>query len=280
MAVDNQNPQLNTNSTATELKKAKRFRTISILLVLILIPLAVWGMVTMMTKDKVYKIRVDGNFAGTLSLSFDKEFLDDGFSVLKGQKPESATMAEGTGYSEGIADYVGQVKNGDIKMEISDGGQAGKAEASGNDEFIASKFYLKNKDSLSVSYKVRINVLENSKDALSAARFYLISDCDSNNPTYQIFAQPKADGSAEYVATKYKGSDKYVSSPTGEENWLCINLAVGEDGWYWESDAVLLDAGEVRGFTFAVWYEGSDPEHTNSIIGGYIAFEIEFTVVA
>lgn len=283
MAVDTQNPQLNTNTTAKELKKAKRFRAIAILLVLLLIPLAVWGMVTMLTKDNIYKIRVDGKFAGTLSLSFEKEFLDGGFSVLKGKKPESSAMAEGTGYSEGIADYVNQVKDGEIEMEITDGGQSGRAEASGNDEFIASKFYLKNTDpvgSTPVSYVMRINVLENSKNALAAARFYVISDCDTENPTHQIFAQPKADGTAEYVATKYKGSSEYVSSPTGELNWRCLNLVVGSDGWYYESDPVLLNPGEVKAFTFAVWYEGSDPEHSNAIIGGYIAFEIEFTVVA
>ena len=282
MAVDNQNPQLNINTTAKEVKKAKRFRLILILLVLLLIPLAIWGTVTMLVEENVYKIRVNGNFATTLSLSFEKEFLGGGFSVLKGQRPESTTSGEGTGYSEGISDYVNQVKNGEIKMVISDDGQSGKPfESTGNDEFVASKFYLRNNEPAGtnpVNYVIRINVLENSKNALSAARFYLISDCDSN-PTHQMFAQPKADGSAEYVATKHKGGDTYVSSPTGEDNWLCTNLVVGEDGWYYESAPVQLDAGEVVGFTFAVWYEGSDPDHTNAIIGGYIAFELEFTVV-
>ncbi len=282
------NSQFNKIEAKKQIQRHGKFKiVISIVLALILIML-LWGGIYTTADVNSYRIVVSGKRQNLLSLSFDEEFAGTGFSVLKGLGVQSSSDSAGISYSEGISDYVSKVDSGEIPMEIEKGGQAGKAAARGNDEFIASKFFLKNVADVGtpkLKYKLRINILENHKNALSAVRFLVISDTEGERVT-TMYAQPADDGSQEKLATDYRGSLNYVKDPTNpEEDWLCKNLELTENNnWYYDSNitdglVLELESGEVKGYTICVWYEGSDPNHCNDIIGGYITFNVTFSTI-
>lgn len=280
--------QLNKLDAKKKIARHGKFRIAITVLLAIILLLLLWGAIYTTADVNSYRIVVDGKRGGSLSLSFEPEFSGEGFSVLKGLGVRNSKNAQGTGYTEGISDYVEKVASGEIPMELELGGQAGKAASDGTDQFIASKFYLKNVSDLGsdpLKYKLRINVLENTKNALSAARFYVISDTE-NERKKAMFAQPASDGSNEKVATKYVGSDSYVSDPDNPDlDWECISLSVTDSGkWYYDSyelenTSFELKAQEAVGYCICVYYEGSDPDHNNDILGGYITFNISFSVV-
>lgn len=257
----------------------------SVLLAIILI-LLLWGAIYTTADVNSYRIVVSGKRGGSLSLSFDANF-SKGFSVLKGLGVQSADNTEGISYTEGISDYIQKVASGEIPMEIEANKQEGKAgPTAGGDQFIASKFYLKNiSDSSSLKYKLRINVLENTNNALSAARFMVIRDTEGEY-VQNVYAQPRSNGEQEKVSTLFRGSDSFVKDPNNIDNdWQCTNLALTENN-FWHFDSYDLQnvtfelaPEEVVGYLVCVWYEGSDPDHCNDILGGYITFNVTFTQV-
>lgn len=282
------NQQFNKMEAKKQIERHGKFKIVISVILAIILLLLLWGGIYTTADVNSYRIVVSGKRQGVLSLSFEKEFAGTGFSVLKGLGVQSTDQAEGTSYSEGIKEYAEMVASGDIPMEIEKNGQAGKAAANGGDEFIASKFYLKNVSDLGsdpIKYKLRINILENKKNALSAIRFLIVSDTEGEK-IQEMFAQPADDGNQEKASTKFKGSTSYVENPLNpNEDWLCTNLELTENNnWYYDSylcDEIVLTLApqEVKGYSVCVWYEGSDPNHTNSIIGGYITFNITFSVI-
>lgn len=280
--------QLNKLDAKKQIERHGKFKIVITIILAIVLLLLLWGAIYSSADVNSYRIVVSGKRDGVLSLSFDPEFSDSGFSVLKGLGVQNAEHNEGTGYTEGIADYIDKVASGEIPMEIQPNNQEGKAAASGTDEYIASKFYLKNVADLGsdpIKYRMRINILENSKNALSAVRFLVISDTEGEkNKT--MYAQPASDGTQEKAATKFRGSSTYVSDPKDEtKDWLCTSLQLSENNnWFYdtnETDSIVfeLNPQEVVGYCVCVWYEGSDPEHTNDILGGYITFNVTFAEV-
>lgn len=280
--------QLNKIETKKQIERHGKFKVIITIILAIILLLLLWGGIYSSADVNSYRIVVSGKRDGVLSLSFDSEFAGDGFSVLKGLGVRNAESDEGTGYAEGIADYVEKVASGEIPMEIEPNRQEGKAAASGTDEYIASKFYLKNVADLGsdpIKYRMRINILENTKNALSAVRFLVISDTEGEK-SKTMYAQPSSDGTQEKAATRFRGSLDYVKDPNdNSKDWLCTSLTLSEkSNWFYdtnETDGIVfeLKPQEVVGYVVCVWYEGSDPDHNNSIIGGYITFNVTFAEV-
>lgn len=273
-----------------QIKRHRNFKILVITVIIILLLLIVFGALYQVVESNSYRIMVDGKMGGELTLSFQEDFRNS-YSVLRGTGVKGTESNSGSSFSEGIRDYVEKIASGEIKMEIDDSGQNGAPpKVNENDEYVASKFYLKNDADIgkpSSKCKMTINVLENSKNALAAARFMIIANTERPElKTSRIYAQPAATGGCEKVATKARGSNYYVADPSDPtKDWECINLKQHSDGTWdydsWEQDGIYYELApqEIIGYCIAVWYEGSDPEHSNLIIGGYITFSIVFATI-
>lgn len=279
--------QLNKIDTKKTIFRHIKFRMALAIFVALILLLVLWAAVYTASDVNSYKIVVSGKRGGSLSLSFDPNFKGDGFSVLKCLGSNSAKDGEGMSFGDngGISDYVEKVTVGEIDMDVSVNGKEGKAEPFGNDEFIVSKFYLKNmNEDLPTKYKMQINVEANHKNALAAARFLIVKDTEGAKEK-TVYAQPTIDGKQEKVSTMNRVDGEYVKDPSNSQaDWLCNSLSLDENGdWYYdslESSIVFeLKPNEVLGYVVAVWYEGSDPDHKDSILGGYMTFNVTFSAL-
>lgn len=237
--------------------KAKRRRvTVGVMISVLLFSLIAssYYLIESAIVENSYKIHVGGtNSAYGLRLSYDKSFGNGYYDITgKGLRIEDNTnrgLSFGTSTISNVSSSrnydvysylmsVGSSKENTVNTNVSDKGQVGGANG---DQFLTSKFYLKNikeKDELNgkdntVYYSIRLTIDKNSKNALSAARFALIEVDDeeniydyetgiSNNSTYKVkvIAQPKIikkdngdsivykgdeEDSQEYVGTKVTG---------------------------------------------------------------------------
>ncbi len=279
--------QLNKIDTKKTIFRHIKFRMALAIFVALILLLVLWAAVYTASDVNSYKIVVSGKRGGSLSLSFDPNFKGDGFSVLKCVGTESAKDGEGMSYgdNDGISSYIEKVALGEIDMEVTPNGKEGKAKPFGNDEFIVSKFYLKNmNETLPTKYKMQINIEANHKDVLSSARFLIISDTEGEQDR-KVYAKPTENGEREKVSTLHRVEGEYVKDPSNpQEDWLCESLSCDDDGnWYYDSleNSIVfeLEPSEVLGYVVAVWYEGSDPDHKDSILGGYMTFNVTFSAI-
>lgn len=115
-----------------------------------------------------------------------------------------------------------------------------------------------------------------------------------------VFAQPKTgytgteEDSREPVActgvdingNRYQTNDErctLVKDPndaSGKQDFYCINTKKQNGTWVYDSAEeglfFKLPYGESQGFVIASWFEGSDPDHNESISGGYMTFTTSF----
>lgn len=122
-----------------------------------------------------------------------------------------------------------------------------------------------------------------------------------------VFAQPKVikqengdkliyqgdePDSQEYVATTesqtYTNEEgvpllKNPNKGKQDEDWKCTNLHYNSSNNTWEYDS-LVHENKVYSipphtevpYVMAAWYEGSDPNHNNDIMGGFVSFQFSF----
>ena len=99
-------------------------------------------------------------------------------------------------------------------------------------------------------------------------------------------------GSEEYVSTTVMGqytTDKnaqlFKNPNKGheDEDWKCSNLHLDpkSNQWYYDSYehediSFKIKPGEDHPFVVSIWYEASDPNHNNDILGGYVSFIITY----
>ena len=184
------------------------------------------------------------------------------------------------------------------------------------DEYYCNKYYLKNTSNETVYYRLNLEITENINNALDAARFMIvtgdeyITNDQTQNYHYQIFATPDKEGNQVPAATRRVSTstfigDEYFTNPNDkkevasrdiEDAWLCENLTKdSKTGFYhyystmfseskeeFNNEKALkemlykLEPGETVCYTICIWFEGSDLDHNNSIIGGGIKFSVNY----
>lgn len=276
----NDSIKLNKLDTYRQIKRAKQFKVFLIVLLAIMIPLMIWGMFELMQEDGGYKIRVGPGSEYRLSLSFDEDFKDGGHSVLNCSVNHTSNN-DGGNYAE-VKREIDDLIAGKTSLDVGAGGN--NAVTRGSDQYMVNKFYLKSTEpsgGKALKYVFRIYIDDIENNALSAARIYVMTDIGNNNSiTHEVLAQPRPDGTPEYLATEGKGSSTYVKDPKTGEDWICKNLKQNADGvWYYESEISLLQPNESCGYCVAVWFEGSDNDHGDWIIGGSFVYNMEFVII-
>lgn len=181
-----------------------------------------------------------------------------------------------------------------------------KDEGSANfDQFYANKYYIKNVGTKAVYYRLNIEINQNNKNALDAARFMIVTGEADTGYDYKILATPNketgegemaayrelrtATSLYEYFTDPNKNSNE-VSSNRAEDAWICDNLVKNEENGFYNyfscersatgeivsGEMYKLEPGESICYTICIWFEGSDPDHNNSILGGGIEFSINY----
>ena len=334
-------------------KDRKFTRVLSTFVILGALLISGYYVFTSTITEGAYKIYV-GNIGGSgtnnaegIKLTYDPNY-GKGYSNLSGKgirtesnslrgmsfSTESLTDSNGKVYKNCLS-YLMSVASNDeksIQTNVTDKGQSGEANG---DEFLASKFFLMNdqkpdplngKDGV-IHYAVKLEITENTKNALGACRFALIEvhdeskifnytegTYDNSAFTMNVIAQPKQEQLDNGDTLIYNGSEEnsneFVSSSvTGDytntpdtvllknpnkgqekEDWKCVNLHYDEEREMWYYDSLVHETSEDRqvfhinpesqkAYVVAAWYEASDPNHNNEIMGGYVSFNFTFYAV-
>jgi hypothetical protein len=236
-------------------KTAKRSRAAVVVLASLLsfsLLASAYYLVDSLIVENSYKIYVGSSNTNQtvgkgLGLSYDKEFANGGYKDLTGRGLRLEKQSNnGNGMSFGssvvrpitqsntsysVMSYltsVGSSKNNTIDTNVSDDGKEGEANC---DQFVTSKFYLRNESMKSgsldlsgnVEYKINIEITKNYRNAANALRIAVleISDeekiydpdtgiYDNNYFNIEVFGKP-----TEYVndnVTSYSNVPEYVAT--------------------------------------------------------------------
>ena len=288
-----------------------RVLVITILIIAIMLCAFVWisNLKTATEKDG-YIININDLYEGVegqsnLVLAFDPTFDEEykslvgiGYGDVAQMKGGSMLALLGTDMTM-FAKFQDFALNGDKASQYE--GNAGQANF---DEYYCNKYYLKNTGDTTIKFRLNLKVTQNINGALHAARFMIVEGNSVIGYDYQIFATPnRTTGEQEIAATReVKGSTiryEYFTSPqykgggvTDNVNdaWLCNKLEVNpytgfyqytscdvdKDGKLKSGNYYEIQPGETVCYTICVWFEGSDPDHNNSIIGGGISFTVDY----
>lgn len=257
---------------------------------------------------------IDGS-SSSLELAFDPTFSDH-YMQLVGLGYGDVSSLKGGSLFEGLgADKNGNEismfkKFSDFAKNDEAASQYEGNKGSANfDQYYCNKYYLRNTGDQTVYYRLNLKVTQNLNGALHAARFMIVTE-DNQNPgryDYQIFATANKETFGKEVAA-YKNiksattdkeyftdpnkSDINISSRDIKDAWMCDLLTVNPETGYYNfvsgklnknNDEITktgewykLEPGQSTCYTICVWFEGSDPEHNDSIIGGGISFTINY----
>lgn len=294
-----------------------RIILIIVLIISILICSFVWiSSIDGDIKKDGYIINVDDykDYYGTeyaLELAYDPTFSDHykelvGLGYGQVDQLQGGSMFESLGTNTTMFDKFKQFAE-DEEVASQYEGNEGSANF---DQYYCNKYYIRNTSNQYVKYRLNLKITQNINDTLHAARFMFVSG-DDNNYNYQILATAnKETGEKEIAATRevktasYLGPG-YFTNPNlvdvdyhttlnKEEAWLCDKLEMNaETGFYQYQSVVVAPDGKVISgdwfelapgastcYTVCIWFEGSDPDHNDSIKGGTLSFSISYETEA
>ena len=288
-----------------------RVLVITILVIAIMLCAFVWisNLKTSTEKDG-YIININDLYEGAegqsnLVLAFDPTFDEEyksligiGYGDVDQVKGGSMLAMLGTDVTM-FAKFQDFALNADKASQYE--GNAGQANF---DEYYCNKYYLKNTGNTTIKFRFNLKVTQNINGALHAARFMIVEGNSVIGYDYQIFATPnKTTGEKEIAATReVKGSTlsyEYFANPKNiggsvttetSEAWKCEKLLVNPNTGFYQYTSCDVDAdgkltsgsyyeiepGETVCYTICVWFEGSDPDHNDDIIGGGISFTVDY----
>lgn len=288
-----------------------RVMVITVLIIAILLCAFVWisNLRTDTEKDG-YIININDLYEsegqGGLVLAFDPTFNEEyksliglGYGDVDSIRGGSMLELLGTDLTM-FAKFQDFALNGEMASQYE--GNAGQANF---DEYYCNKYYLKNTGTQTIKFRLNLKVTQNINGALHAARFMIVEGNSVSGYDYQIFATPnKETGEKEVAAVReQRGSSgvtyEYFTNPhiigdnvttNKQEAWLCNKLEVNsntgfyqytscdvdQDGKLVSGEYYEIQPGETVCYTICVWFEGSDPDHNNDIIGGGISFSVDY----
>lgn len=168
------------------------------------------------------------------------------------------------------------------------------------ENYVAYTFYLKNKTTRKHDYSYTITIKNKYKGAEKATWLMVY-----HNGKQVIYAAPNQEGHEECQYSRWQfpfvedaADPEYQLSTISDENPGYITEEVIRyheftdlDGIYqlrtipFVSDQVVceeirkdMDVDEVDKFTVVIWLEGEDPECVNDILGGYVEFNMKFSI--
>lgn len=251
-----------------------------------------------------------------LELSFDPNF-EPGYEQLVGtgfgqvDKLKGGSMFESLGTNTTMFDKFKDFAESDEQASTFEENTGSAQISKYHDQYYANKYFLRNTSDEVVYYRLHLKITQNINGALDAARFMFVNENGDGKYQYTIIATPnRYTQEKEIAATRdvkqidYEGLG-YFTDPNIinqhlhttldlEEAWLCEKLEVNkktgmyeyasceidENGYITSGDWYMLLPGTSTCYTICVWFEGSDPDHSNNILGGGISFTVSYETQA
>ena len=143
-------------------------------------------------------------------------------------------------------------------------------------DYIAYTFYVKNISQSPVTYNYNLNIRHATK-GIEYATWVLLWQ----NGSQQLYAKPRADGSAEWQEGEFEfpfqeDAKEIQQTETADGDFRLttkpFKTAKVVDSGYREK----LQPQEIDKYTVVIWLEGEDPECINNILGGTIEMMMRF----
>ena len=299
--ISRKNPNIDREVNA---HRRSKIIIIVILAIVVLLCLFVWlsslsikqetdgYLIQIVDKDNFY-----GNQSSRLKLAYDPDFTEEYLTLVGLGYGDVGALQGGSLLSNLEMNTTMFAKFKEFAETASMASTYERNEGQANfDQYYANKFYLKNEGDTPINYRINLEITGNRNDALDAARFMIVTGDDMSGYNYQIFATPDKDGNKEMAAVAdYKTSNSnylYFTNPNlngsatskdSKDAWLCENLVFDSETNFYNYKScedngvyITLAPQEVVCYTICVWFEGSDADHNNSIIGGGVEFSIKF----
>lgn len=264
----------------TKMKRRTVSKWVALLLAIALIVTgSVWGVLSLVDYNSM-KVVIDKESTG-IALSEDYAFT----------KPATNITIKGPSRMKDLTYTDLDIDNEVLGKEGSHPSEKG---------YIAYTVFLKNvADYKSLKYVTRLTIPKSDKEMQKAIRILVMTTRYDENgnelePDVKIYAQKKDDGSAENVA--YDSDQLDIQKPIPldrlnmgssfklKDNMTTPFLEYREDYTLDETfyvDLVMgqnLNGNEIVKYTVAMWFEGSDAQCVDNILGGYCVVRLEFGV--
>ena len=268
------------------IKAASKTRTATKVIIVVLL-------VTLLLTGGTYGVLTFIN-ANSMQISIKESNINEGLSLskIKDSKPEDRTTNINMEGPEDLGAYTYTWLNMEADIFGYEGGHHGAS-------YIAYSFYLvNNSPTRKCTYTMGVEIVKNTLNTASAIRVMIIEDEDDveNRPSNtKVYAQSKADGTAEYVAYD-DCKESQVGLTLSELNVSYPLLQVptttpflGEvyteddeyDGFYvMKETGRELSHAQQKKFTVVIWFEGTDQQCVNDILGGKCTINFWFDVEA
>jgi len=135
-----------------------------------------------------------------------------------------------------------------------------------NNKYTAATFYLKNVSGKDQIYRESIILDDISKNVDEAIRIMVIK-----NGERTVYAKAKADGTPEEVVP----GQSFTKDGGSTEIWFSEPFISPKHAFY--NTGLTLAQGEIVKYTVLIWLEGWDEQCVDSILGGTIKIEFQFS---
>lgn len=210
----------------------------------------------------IFAISYYGEMAGNFTFSMDRQAQNAGITMYDDSVNKNYTsrlVAGKIDQADAMTGYCGtpyyDYSHGtdvciptDEQLSAVDGSNNGLS-------YIDYTFYVQNVGDTAVDLSSSLNILSDSRDALQSLYVRVI---------------------VNDVGTTYAMRQSSLGKNPGDPEPLT-------EGFYsptevMESEYTAFNPGDILKVTVAVWYEGTDPDNTNAIMGGGVKMDMQFSV--
>lgn len=211
----------------------------------------------------IFAVSYYGEMTGNFTFSMDRQAQNAGITMYSDsvnknyttrltadniQVADAMTELCGTEFYDGSHGYGSVCMPSDKELALVDGSNNGNY-------YIDFTFYIQNVGDATVDLESQMNILSQSNDALESLRVRVIVN---------------GIGTTYAMRQSSKGANPGELEPLTEAFYSPSEVM--------QQDFTTFNPGDILKVTVAVWYEGTDADHSNAIMGGGVKMDMKFTI--
>ncbi len=210
----------------------------------------------------IFAVSYYGEMTGNFTFSMDRLAQNAGITIYDdsvNKNYSSRLVAKNIQVADAMTGYCGtpyyDYSHGTSVCMPSDAELAAVDGSNNGQYYIDYTFYVQNVGDATVDLASQMNILSQSRDALESLRVRVI---------------------VNGVGTTYAMRQSNLGPNPGELEPL--TAAFYSPSEVMQQDFTTFKPGDILKVTVAVWYEGTDPDHSNAIMGGGVKMDMKFTI--